>query len=175
MDTTQIIINKLLNIIGLSVMNNTIYDEDTYSYLDYNGGKLKLTNDGFFHIRDFVFDPIHDVEQVKYLFTVFTCKEEKDNGLYIQSLGINNIVNANNTVTLEDGYTVTPIKYRLHVDTNEGSMDSLAYYNMSLCYIDIIFRLSGIMDMFQDFKEYIKSIDDTGEQVAYRMAARRRK
>lgn len=173
MEAMEIIINKLLNVLGLGVMNNCIYDEDTYSYLEYNGGKLKLSRDGFFHIRDFIFDPINDIEQSKYLFTVFTCKEEKDNDLYIQSLGMNNIVNSNNTVDI-DGKTVTPIKYRLHVDSSEGSMDSIAYYNISLCYIDMIFRLAGIIERFPDFKEYLKTLDFTTEQVAQRMAIGRK-
>ena len=152
----------LLNIIGLSVKNNYIYDDDNFDFLIYENGMLKVIHQGIFHKNDYLFDPINSFKQIQYLFTVFSKKEELDNGLYIQSLGTNTI-----QTDLCDGMKGT--KYSLHVDTNEGSIDTNYYYNLSLIYIEAIYRLSHVFENDPTIAVKLKMVDFTTEQMIERI------
>ncbi len=152
----------LLNIIGLSVRNNYIYDDDNFDFLLYENGMLKVTHQGIFHRNDHVFDPVYSLKQIQYLFNVFCKKEEVDNGLYIQSLGTN-------TSQIDLGDNMRGTKYSLHVDTSEGSIDTNFYFNLSLPYIEAIYRLSHVFDNDQSVAVKLKMLDFTTEQMAERL------
>lgn len=153
----NMIIDKLLNVLGLSVIQDYIYDEDKCGFLTYNEGRMKVNRMGIFHTCDTEFNPIFDVKQIQYLFAVYTSKEAEDNGLYVQSMGINNKFSTSTVTSIGSA----PIKYSVHIDTNEGAIDTRYYYNMSLAYIEAIFRLSNIFDWDFNLQEWLKNTDYT--------------
>lgn len=153
----------LLSIIGLSIKNNYIYDDDNFDFLIYENGMLKVTHQGIFHKNDYVFDPVYSFKQIQYLFNVFCKKEEIDNGLYIQSLGTN-------TSQTDLGNSMRGTKYSLHVDTSEGSIDTNYYYNLSLPYIEAIYRISHVFDNDPSIAEKLKMIDFSSEQMIEKLS-----
>lgn len=155
--------NSILNIIGLSIKNNYIYDDDNFDFLLYGNGMLKIANTGIFHRNDSVFDPIFSLKQIQYLFTVYTKKEEQDNGLYIQSLGLNTQIHQ-----LDENLKAS--KYSLHVDTNKGTIDTSFYFNIPLAYIEAIYRISNIFDNDPTIKVKLKMTDFTEEQMIERLS-----
>lgn len=154
---------ELLNIIGLSVRNNYIYDDDNFDFLIYENGMLKITHQGIFHKNDYLFDPIYSFKQIQYLFNVFCKKEEVDNGLYIQSLGTN-------SSQIDLGDSIRGTKYSLHVDTSEGSIDTNYYFNLSLPYIEAIYRMAHIFENDPSVVMKLKDLDFTPEQMAERLS-----
>lgn len=155
--------NTLLNIIGLSIKNNYIYDDDNFDFLLFGNGMIKTANQGIFHKNDCVFDPIFSLKQIQYLFTVYTKKEEQDNGLYVQSLGLNSEMHQ-----LDENLKAS--KYSLHVDTNKGSIDTNYYFNIPLAYIEAIYRISNIFDNDPIVKVKLKMTDFTEEQMIERLS-----
>lgn len=152
----------LLSIIGLSIKNNYIYDDDNFDFLLYENGMLKVTHQGIFHKNDYLFDPIHSFKQIQYLFNVFCKKEEIYNGLYIQSLGTN-------TSQTDLGGGMRGTRYSLHVDSSEGSVDTNFYFNLSLPYIEAIYRLSHVFDNDPSIAEKLRMLDFTSEQMIERL------
>lgn len=152
--------NDILNTLGLSIKNNYVYDDDQCDFLIYNNGMLKTSNMGIFHCNDNVFDPIFSVKQMQYLFNVYAKKEEMDNGLYVQSIGMNN-----RAITAPTSI----MQYSLHVDTSEGSVDTNYYFNIALCYIEAIYRLSRVFENDPSVADRLRSTDFTTEQVLERI------
>lgn len=164
----KIIIDKLLNVSGLSIMNNYVHDDDNNDFLIYNEGMLKTSKDGIFHTNDRVFDPLHDTKLMEYLFTVFTTKEAIDNGLYIQSTGIRNVFPYTKSV---EG--ITPVKYALHIYTEDGMIATNPYFNMSLAYAEGIFRIAQLYMLDPNIKTYLSGIDYTLEEIIARFSSKK--
>lgn len=159
----NLIIDKLLNVLGLSIVNNYLYDDDNGNFLLYkDDGMLKYSNRGIFHKNDTVFDPLFSVDMANYMFIVYIKKESEDNGLYVQSTGCNNKI-----IQLTD--EIKAIKTSVHIDSNEGSFDTSYYNNVSLCYIEAIFKLAGIFDWDDNLKMYLRRTDYTDEDIINRM------
>ena len=164
MNYSDDIINGLLNIIGLSIRNNYIYDDDNFDFLLYEKGMLKVSNQGIFHRNDYVFDPLFSFKQIQYLFTVYTKKEEIDNGLYVQSLGMNSSI----AILAESNIKVS--KYSLHVDTSEGPIDTNYYYNLTLCYIEAIYKIAHVYENDLSVQMKLKALDFTDSQIVERLS-----
>lgn len=165
----KIIIDKLLNVSGLSIMNNYIYDDDNSDFLIYNEGMLKTSRDGIFHTNDKVFDPLHDIKLMEYLFTVYITKETIDNGLYVQSTGIENVFPYTKSVQ-----GVTPIKYSLHIYTGDGMITTNPYFNIALSYAEGIFRIAQIYMLDPNIKNYLSGADYTLEEMIARFSKKGR-
>lgn len=155
--------NMLLNLLGLRVYNNYLYDEDKFDFLLYNDGMIKINNKGIFHNNDSVYEPIFNVKQAQYYFLVYTMKEE-DN-LYVKSTGLNSKI-----VELPDNIKGTI--YSLHIDSSRGTIDTNYYFNISLCYIEAIYRLSGIFDIDTKLYNKFKATDFDTRYMVERYAKR---
>lgn len=162
--------NKLLNILGLSIVDGFIYDEDKCGYLEYKGGPIKINTDGVFHKNYSVFNPVFDQAQAEYLFSILSSKEAEDNGLYINSLGGTNIAIPEGDKTL--------IKFKLNVNSNMGSFESDSYFNICLTYIEAIISLSSSYEYDKALQENLipclKSIDYTVEEMIERISNKRK-
>lgn len=132
MTEKEILLNNLLNVLGLQIKDNKIYDQDSFTYLVYNEGYLYPINiiGMINHKKDTEFDPISNAKLAKYLFNMLLTKESEDNDLYVNSFG-------------SAPSQSTPPKYRLEVSTNNGHFASGYYYLESLQYIEMMFQITG--------------------------------
>lgn len=160
----NLIIDKLLNVIGLSIVSDYLYDEDKGGFVIYNEGRIKINKNGIFHNSDSEFNPLFDIKQMQYLFTAYIVKEEEDNGLYVQSTGINSKFNTNIQTV---GFC--PAKYSIHIDTSEGAIDTGYYYNIALSYIEAIFRIANIFEWDINLKEWLRVTDYTDADMISRL------
>ena len=133
MTDKEILLNNLLNVLGLQIKDNKIYDQDNFTFLVYNGGYLYPANTiGMInHKKDIEFDPIANAKLAKYLFNMLLTKETEDNDLYVNSFGS------------APSVTAVPPKYRLEVSTKGGHFNSEYYYMESLQYIEMMFQITG--------------------------------
>lgn len=133
MTDMEILINSLLNVLGLQIKDNKIYDQDSFTFLVYNGGYLSPidTSAIIHHKKDNIFNPVENAKLAKYLFNVLLKKESEDNDLYINSYGSSP---QSNTL---------PTKFRLEVSASSGHFTSDYYYMEALQYIEMIFQLTG--------------------------------
>lgn len=158
-----LIIDKFLSVLGLSIVKEYIYDDDKMAFLIYNEGKIKTSRNGIFHNNDTEFNPLFDIKQMEYFFTAYTNKEAEEDGLYIQSMGINN------SFVTTTGNGPTPIKYQLHIDTNERPINTNYYYNMCLCYIEAVFRLANIFEWDSNLQYWLRETDYTEQDMMIRL------
>lgn len=142
----------LLNILGLSIMNNMIFDDDAETLLIYNEGFIKMNGNGIIHSNDNIYDPVFDAHQTKYFFGICINKESRDNSLYVQTMG----VDSTPILISED---TKRMQYSLNIDTQNGSIRTNYYFNLCLCYIEAIYRLTGIYDIDPSLKEKLKLTD----------------
>lgn len=161
----NLVIDKLLNIMGLSIIQDYIYDEDKCGFLIYDEGRIKVNRNGIFHNNDKEFSPLFDIKQMEYFFTAYTAKEAEDNGLYIQSTGVNSMFNT----AIVTSKKCSPLKYQLHIDTNEGSIDTNYYYNLCLCYIEAIFRLANIFNWDMNLANWLRATDYSDEDMLIKL------
>ena len=155
--------NMLLNLLGLRVYNNYLYDEDNFDFLLYNDGMIKIDNKGIFHNNDVVYDPFSNIKQAQYYFLVY-CKKEEENQ-YIMSTGIN-------SKTVELPENVKGIMYSLHIDSSKGTIDTNYYYNLSLCYIEAIYMLSGVYYFDNQLCDKFRAVDYDTQYIVNRYSKR---
>lgn len=132
MPDNETLINSLLNILGLQIKDNKIYDQDSFTFLVYNGGYLyPYGASGLIqHKKDIEFNPLDNVKLSKYLFNVLLTKESEDNDLYVNTYG-------------SSSNGATPPKYRLELSTSGGHFYSSYYYKESLQYVEMMFQITG--------------------------------
>ena len=143
----------LLNILDLKISSNTsiIYTEDGSYYMP-SGRRLRYNPNGstLIHMNELRFDPLKNSRQMEDLFMVFLQYQEEDDELSVEIYY---------GVKLKDGRTLIELK------TSEGILRSDPFYNISLGYMDMIFKMSGFMiPNLRDF-----DIDPTVEVKKRRM------
>ena len=132
------LVNKLMQEIGLDVNdNNCIIDQDNGNLLQFNGKNLKYNTDRFSK-ADVPFDPIQNVKLMSHLFSYFTGKLNDEDGRYINIYYPVDIPNSKKGV--------------IELKENNNTIRSNPYYNDSLKYADLIFKLSGEENV--DLNEY---------------------
>lgn len=151
----------LLSILGLSIMNNMVFDDDAETLLMYNDGFIKMDGTGIIHSNDSIYDPIFNSYQAKYFFSICINKEARDNGLYIQTMGVEN----NLVIISED---TKRLQYSLNIDTQSGTIKTNFYFNLCLCYIEAIYRLTGIYDLDPSLREKLKLTDYDTDDLSER-------
>lgn len=121
----------VFNILGLELRDNKIFDTDRNSFLLYKSGFLIYGPTNIIHKKDTVFDIIHNYKLTEYLLQVLLSKEYEENGLYVQSYG------------LESTQTLPKI-YTMYAVTNKGTFESSKYYNSNLAIIDFMYFIAGL-------------------------------
>lgn len=152
MDNDRIIFD-IMNMLGLEERQGRVYDQDTDSFLIYNGGFLTVGPTITLHKKDTRFDPIHNVKLTEYLMNVLFSKETRDNGMYVYSFGLSDYTNP-----------VTLLKtFVCNITTNNGTIMSESYYNCNLAYIDCMYQISNT------FKTDLHYADYTEKELFERM------
>lgn len=152
----ELILN-LFSILGLEPKDGKVYDTDRNAFLIFHGGNLIISNTIIKHKRDVEFDPLSNTKLAEYLLTVLFAKEGQDNGLFVLTYGLEDIILPYDKIKV----------FRCSVSTNNGNLLSDRYYNPSLAYIDIMYMLTGMP------KPNLHMWDYTKQHVLERMAKKK--
>lgn len=121
--------SMVLTEIGLDVDDyGNIVDQDNNNIIAFKG--KTLTNNYPPSKGQIVFNPLEDQKQMNSLFMYFTNKIHEEEGSYVSSIFTNGTPNKN-------------IKSNLGITVDDHQMQSKAYYNDSVKYLDLIIQLNG--------------------------------
>lgn len=127
---------EVLDMVGLTVSNSIIVDQDTMRPITSRGKILKHSNGDTtpIHKGESQFNPVQDSRLTRELFDLFLQKEEEENDLYTQ---------------IYYGKTKGD-KTAVELRTNDGIKTSEYYETDSLKYIDMMMQISGIQPNLED-------------------------
>lgn len=126
--------NVLLSCVDMKIQNTIVVSQTTRGPISFGEKLLKYNPNGYtlVHKGEIMFDPLNNFKQAQILFSIFLKYQEEEEGLYTQ-------------IFYDEKDPRDETKTRMFMKTNLGDFSSNYYYNISLGYIELIFKLSGIM------------------------------
>lgn len=125
---------EMLNMLGLTIRNGKVYDNDNMSFLLYKGNYICTRDCPVIHRKDTILD-ISNIKLMEYLANVLFTKEANENGLFVSIMAT-----TESKPTLEHPY----IKRGVELKTNQGDFVTDQYYNYSLAIINLFYLVSGM-------------------------------
>lgn len=125
--------NVLINCLDMKIINITVCDQESSLPIEFNDKRLKINNDGhtLVHRGEMEFKPLLNFKQAHQLFSIALQHAAEDDGLYVQ--------------IFYDRKCEDNLHSFVEMKTNTGLIKSRSFYNVNLCYIDLIFTLSGML------------------------------
>lgn len=127
---------RALQAVGFCVANNVIRDEDTNEIVLYNGAFIRTIQSPIRYSHEAVYDPVMNKKLAIFLFNVLI-KKMTDEG----EIRVSVITESRSKVP----QGVKP-KISVCIITDDGEISGKGYTNVSLSYLDLIFKLAHITD-----------------------------
>lgn len=124
------VIRELMYEVGLDLINNTIIDQDTNVALKFDNKLLKYSYDKHINInkeKEMFFNPLTNLKLAISLFTHYLSKLERIEQIYFPTFF---------TIKGNDK------KHAVVVKNHKISIQSNYYYNLTLAYISMIFKIN---------------------------------